>query len=150
MRIAAFSNNFWWFSESHCSFEHNEEMTMNKHDTSRRQFLRHALACTSMAALCLVSKKELAHAQATQPLSEEDPVAKALGYYHDASKVDPVKWPKRAGAEGAKQLCSNCTFFSQGGMKVEGKEGEFGRCTIFAQGLVNSKGWCNSWILKPA
>ena len=77
------------------------------------------------------------------PLTEDDPTAKALGYYKDASKVDIKKWPKRAGAEGKKQFCSSCNFFTADG-KTQGK------CSIFVGKSVQAKGWCNTWTPKPA
>jgi hypothetical protein len=74
-------------------------------------------------------------------LDENDPVAKALGYSHDASKVDVAKYPKRAGAEGQKQFCHNCAQFNAGA-------DAWGKCNIFPQGMVNKDGWCNSWVQK--
>ncbi|MBI3555076.1 MAG: high-potential iron-sulfur protein [Deltaproteobacteria bacterium] len=82
-------------------------------------------------------------ADAPVVLSEDDPMAKTLGYYKDASKVDVKKWPKRAAPEGKKQFCNNCQFFTADG-KTQGK------CQIFANKLVASKGWCNTWTAKPA
>ena len=74
-------------------------------------------------------------------LDENDPVAKALGYTHDAAAVDVAKYPKRAGAEGQKQFCSNCAQYVAG-------QTEWGKCNIFPQGLVSKGGWCNSWVQK--
>ena len=69
-----------------------------------------------------------------------DPIAIALGYQEDANLVDTNKFPKRAGAEGAKQFCDNCTLYK------EVRPG-FGTCTAIRGKLVAGKGWCNAWVL---
>lgn len=76
-------------------------------------------------------------------LEESDPTAQALGYAHDASKVDVAKFPKKAGADGASQKCSNCSQFVAGG-----NEAGWGKCNIFPGKLVNAEGWCNTWLAK--
>ncbi|MCI5065109.1 high-potential iron-sulfur protein [bacterium] len=124
---------------------------------NRRRFLRNGLALLSAVPVASALQRtgvgsvltpSLAHAQVKTALSLEHPQAKALGYVHDASKVDTAKFPKRAGAEGAKQLCSNCQLLVQTDMKVEGEDGTWGKCALFTDGLVNVNGWCNSWVLK--
>ena len=77
------------------------------------------------------------------PVSENDPVAKALGYHQDAAKVDVAKFPKRAGAQGATQFCSNCQFY----IALPSKPG-WGKCTLIPTGAVAVKGWCNGWVAK--
>ena len=96
---------------------------------------------------CLnLSKKVFADTPpAAGPVSAEDPLAKALGYYEDASKVDIVKYAKRAGAEGQKQFCSSCNLF-QTALKKDGR----GPCTLFGGKTVNEKGWCSGWVVKAA
>ena len=124
---------------------------------NRREFLQKSLllvaslpvvgvilnACTKKESAPEGAAAPSAAANAPKPLSEDDPVAQSLGYKADATKVDVQKFPKRAGAEGAKQLCSNCQFFQAG-------EGEWGKCQILAAGAVNKNGWCNSWGAKQA
>ncbi len=75
-------------------------------------------------------------------LAENDPVAAALGYVHDATKTDTVKFPKRAGADSATQFCSNCLQYAEVGDNL-------GTCAIFAGKRVAAGGWCNVWVLKP-
>jgi hypothetical protein len=72
-------------------------------------------------------------------LEETDANAKALGYLHDAKKVDAKKNPNyKAG-----QLCSNC-------LQIQGKAGEAWRpCTLFPKKLVNANGWCKVYVKKP-
>ncbi len=77
---------------------------------------------------------------APERLSESEPAARALGYRHDADEVDVVRFPKRAGPEGATQLCANCRF-------LEGAPGKDWRpCSIFGGRLVHARGWCNTWL----
>lgn len=119
--------------------------------SSRRTFIKKSLAIIASAPLWTsASSSNTAAAQAnpTKALEESDPMAAGLGYRADASKVDTAKYPKRSGPEGAKQLCSNCQFYQVGGLKAEGKDGEWGKCIIFANGLVSANGWCNSWAPK--
>lgn len=72
-------------------------------------------------------------------LQESDAVAAALGYKHDASKIDLDKYPNRGTA--ADEACSNCALF------VAGKDG-WGACSIFAGKAVNASGWCASYNRK--
>lgn len=113
---------------------------------NRRSFLRSVLfAGASVLALPALQRKDLILSAIADdklvPLSPKDPMAVTLGYYENADKVDTKKWPKRAGAEGKKQYCHNCMFFSD---PAKGR----GKCQIFAGKTVNAKGWCNSWAQK--
>lgn len=74
--------------------------------------------------------------------------AVSFGYSEDATKVDTVKFPKRAGEAGAKQYCDNCQLFLKGGLTVAGKTDTYGVCSLFQEGLVAGKGWCNMWVAK--
>jgi hypothetical protein len=124
----------------------------NSKPCSRRMFLKGtALALSALPALKILSSGEAALAQAapTQALDENFPAAAALGYVADASKADTNKFPKRKGPDGAKQFCHTCIFYTQGGLKAASKEGEYGKCTIFPQGLVSANGWCSTWTAKP-
>lgn len=83
-------------------------------------------------------------AQTTPPpavkLEETDPVAIALGYKTDTTKVDAVKFPQHK----PEQKCSNCALVTPGS-----KEGEFIPCTAFQNKLVAANGWCAAWAKKP-
>ncbi len=118
-------------------------------NTKRREFLKIIGGTALTFPAVIVAAKSFAFAEDLKEVGAEDPTAKALGYNSDATKVDTVAYPKRAGAEGAKQFCSNCMLLGQAGLKIPGKEGDYAKCTIMAGGLVNTKGWCNSWLLKP-
>jgi hypothetical protein len=88
------------------------------------------------------AKQAMADATGSLPkLSEDDPVAKALGYKHDASKVDASKYPNR----GANANCSNCILYVD-----KAAEAGWGGCSIFAGKAVNANGWCNSYQPKAS
>ena len=121
--------------------------------TSRRDFLKKSLAIVSAVPVAsTIQRAGLsgdAFAQDTAELVDETTAqAQALGYKHNAQEVDVTKFPKRAGEEGSTQFCSNCQLMQKTGMKIDGKEGEYGKCLIFPANLVNAKGWCNSWVVK--
>lgn len=65
---------------------------------------------------------------ADENLSEEDPMAMALGY--------------KMTSEVAEQKCSNCQLY-------QGQDGDqVGACAIFPGKLVAADGWCKSWVVK--
>ena len=100
--------------------------------TTRRRFVLTIPA----AALALVAARA-ASAQAVK-LEETDPTAVALGYRHDASKVDAKKFP----AFAADHNCANCQLY-------QGKAGEaWGACGAVGGKLVSTKGWCVAWVKK--
>jgi hypothetical protein len=105
----------------------------------RRTLLKNALA--GLAALPAAGLIRDAAAQGAPPkLDEKDPLAVAMGYVHDAKKVDAAKVPQYKPGS----LCSNC-------MQIQGKDGEQWRgCNIFPGKLVNANGWCKVWVPKPA
>lgn len=118
---------------------------------SRRKFLK-VLTCAAAAvpvgaALNSFVPSDI-KADPTTAVDAASAKATSFGYYEDATKVDTAKFPKRAGEAGAKQLCENCQLFMKGGLSVAGKEGTFGVCSLFQEGLVASKGWCNMWVAK--
>jgi hypothetical protein len=71
-------------------------------------------------------------------LDENDPVAKALGYRQDSSKVDAGKYPKHA----ATQHCAVCVQFKGAASDA------WGGCNIFAGKQVNANGWCSAFAAK--
>ena len=107
--------------------------------TSRRQFLGRTLSAST--ALIASSTLIASTATAAEPtmLSEDDPIAMALGYKADATQVDTARFPKRSGPEGSKQLCSNCTLYTDKGNGV-------GLCSAIPGKLVAGPGWCQAWV----
>ncbi len=114
----------------------------NDRKLSRRQFLGTALAAAALTPVAGRSLLNVAHAGDLAKVTEDDPTAVALGYVHDATKVDTAKFPKRAGDAGATQFCDNCSLYQA----ADGAE--WGTCTIFPGKLVKGAGWCNAWVPK--
>ncbi|MCL4141707.1 UNVERIFIED_CONTAM: hypothetical protein GTU68_029220 [Idotea baltica] len=114
----------------------------------RREFIKtSALGLTVLPTVSLLNQRS-AFAAGEEVVALDSPTASALGYVHDATKVDTVKWTKRAGAEGATQLCSNCNFLVGEAKAIAGQEGKWVGCQLFPGKQVNVDGWCNSWTKK--
>lgn len=96
---------------------------------SRRQFI---LTAIPAAAAVATSGRALAQAR----LDETEAPAVALGYKHDATKVDAKKFP----AWQAGRNCANCQLY-------QGKDA-WGACGAVGGKLVNAKGWCVAWVKK--
>ena len=102
---------------------------------ARRLFLQGAAGA---AAGCFINPGSPAQAQELPQLTEDDPVAAALKYTHDASTVDPSARTQPA----AEQTCANCA-------QLQGNEGDEWRpCAIFVGKKVNVNGWCSVWVPK--
>jgi hypothetical protein len=107
--------------------------------TSRRQFLRtFGPGITALPIAALGLSPALAWAQSVPRLSENDPVAFALGYVHDAVDVDLSKYPRYESG----QICANCQQW-QGA-----PEEEWAPCAIIPGRLVSNPGWCSVWVRK--
>ncbi|MFZ6843097.1 high-potential iron-sulfur protein [Undibacterium sp. RuTC16W] len=101
--------------------------------TTRRQFI----FTTLPTAAVLLGSSGMATAQAAK-LEESDAIATALGYKHDASKVDAKKYATFA----AGRNCGNCQLFQ--GKAVDA----WGVCGAVGGKQVNAKGWCSAWNKK--
>lgn len=102
--------------------------------SNRRIFLKNL---SHIAAASAIGISLNARAQAAK-VDEKDPQAVALGYKHDSTKVDKVKYPNHVPA----QQCSNCQLF-------QGKAGEAtGGCPLFAGKVVAATGWCSAYSKK--
>lgn len=127
--------------------------------TSRRSFLKQfSLGAILSVPVALTFGRlfsSTAFAQGGKPAAKgklemvdvKNPQAQALGYIEDATKVDTKKWPKRAGAEGAKQWCHNCQFY----IVDKGADPEkvpVAPCQILLNKGVPAKGWCNTWTKR--
>ncbi|MCB0345329.1 MAG: high-potential iron-sulfur protein [Bdellovibrionales bacterium] len=116
-------------------------------NVSRREFFKRSiLSAVSVPALALLMKPRVAWASPDSPVPAGDPTATALGYVNDAASSAERS---ARGAEGAKQHCENCILFATAPHKIDGHEGMWGKCNVIQSGLVNAKGWCKSWALKP-
>ena len=106
-------------------------------DVARRNLLK--IGTLAAAATALAAHTGPAAAQgAPQHLDEKDPQAQALGYKHDATKVDKAKFKNYQPG----QTCANCQQF-----QAKAKE-EWAGCAIFGAKQVNAKGWCSAWVKK--
>jgi len=112
----------------HLSINHKEFVMV-----TRRNFV---LVTVPAAALAALASRGVA-AQAAR-VDEADGTAVALGYRHDATKVNKAKFP----AYAAGRNCANCQLFA-----AKGKE-EWAPCAPFGNKLVNAKGWCVAWVKK--
>lgn len=102
----------------------------------RRRFLFRMAACASAPALLAT---RVFAADAPVKLEESDPVATALGYKEDTTKVDAAKYPNHK----PDQKCDGCLLYT-------GKAGEAtGPCTAFGNKLVTAAGWCSAYAKKP-
>ena len=102
---------------------------------ARRQFIQLSAVA---AAGCLASPGRKVLAQDLPHLTEDDPMANAMKYTHDASTVDPATRTNPA----AEQTCANCAL-------IQGNDGDAWRpCQIFPGKAVSAKGWCSVWALK--
>ncbi len=102
---------------------------------SRRHFILTLVPAAASATLLGSAGTALA-----QPAhaDENDATAKALGYLHDATKVDAAKYPTYAKGK----VCSNCQLY-------QGKAGDaWGVCPILGGKQVNANGWCSAWAKK--
>ncbi len=119
-------------------------MKQNRISIRRRGFLKisslavAAFAIASRAGTSLAQPKAQDKKGALPQLDEKDPTAQALGYKHDAIKVDKKKFAQYQ----AGQTCSNCQLF-------QGKATDaWAPCQIFAGKQVNGKGWCSAYVKK--
>jgi hypothetical protein len=108
---------------------------------SDARFDRRAVLKIALTALPVVTFARDAAAEQTLPhMDENESLARAMSYVHDARKIDSNKIPQyKAGS-----TCSNC-------VQLKGQEGEEWRpCVLFTGKLVNANGWCKVWQPKPA
>lgn len=102
---------------------------------ARRKFIQLSAVA---AAGCFINPGREAVAGDLPKLTEDDPMAKAMKYVHDASKVDPATRNNPA----AEQNCANCAL-------IQGADGDAWRpCQIFPGKAVAAAGWCSVWAPK--
>ena len=98
---------------------------------SRRRFVKSAGAATVAIGFgtTTISAEEL------QRVAEDDPMAKALNYVHDAQAVDAAK-------RLADSYCNNCALYAGN------SDDEWAGCSIFPGKVVAGQGWCSAWAAK--
>ncbi len=110
-------------------------MKQNRTNTGRRTFLK--VGSLAVVAAAIAGSVGKAAAQGAR-VDEKNAQAQALGYKHDAMKVDKTKFEKYQ----AGQTCANCTLY-------QGKPTDaWGGCPIFPGKQVAGKGWCSAWVKK--
>lgn len=112
---------------------------MTDHSTNRLT-RRNLMLAVVPACAVLLATRDAGADSAVPHLDEADPLAKSLGYVHDAKSVDPKANPMfKPGSS-----CANC-------VQIKGNAGDAWRpCTLFPNKLVNANGWCRVWAPKPA
>ena len=111
----------------------NKESPLSK--IARRKFIQLSAAA---AAGVFVTDSRKAVAQDLPKLAEDDPMAQAMKYTHDASTVDPASRANPAEV----QNCANCAL-------IQGNDGDEWRpCQIFPGKSVAAAGWCSVWAPK--
>lgn len=109
----------------------------SNHMNTRRNFL-FKLAVSASTPLALATALR-GQAPPAAKLEETDPVAVALGYKEDTTKVDAAKYPQHK----PEQVCSGCALYA-------GKAGEkSGPCNAVGGKLVSAGGWCSVYAKKP-
>jgi len=102
---------------------------------ARRKFIQLSAAA---AAGCIVYPGRATYASDLPQLAEDDSMAQAMKYTHDASSVDPSTRANPADP----QTCANCAL-------AQGNDGEaWLPCQIFPGKSVNANGWCSVWAPK--
>jgi hypothetical protein len=119
----------------HLNRVETSQMKQNRINIGRRDFLKAgSLAAVSAA---IAGGVDNAAAQGAK-VDEKEAQAQSLGYKHDATKVDKVKFAKYQ----AGQACANCALY-------QGKPADaWGACPIFAGKQVAAKGWCSAYVKK--
>lgn len=98
---------------------------------SRRRFVQTAGAATVAIGL----GTRTIGAEERPRVKEDDPMAKALNYVHDARTVDAAK-------RFSDRYCNNCALYAGN------TEDEWANCSIFPGKLVAGGGWCSAWAPK--
>jgi len=119
--------------------EQTEAKVKGERMIKRRDFLKMGIKAGGGALALSAIPIQLV---AADEVSEDEPLAQAMGYRADATTVDTAKFPKRAGDAGASQFCNNCALF--GGAPGD----DTAPCSIFQNRLVKGSGWCNAWVAK--
>ena len=102
---------------------------------TRRQFVQSASVAAALVAAGLPGHRAVA--SELPRVGEDDPMAKALNYVHDAGSVDAAKRP-------SDRFCSNCALYAGS------PEEEWAGCSIFPGKSVAGRGWCSAWAPKQS
>jgi hypothetical protein len=95
---------------------------------SRRRFVKSAGAATVAIGLGTTTSS----AEELPRVTEDDTMAKALNYAHDAGTVDAAK-------RFSDRYCNNCALYA--GTAND----DWAQCSIFPGKVVAGRGWCSAW-----
>jgi hypothetical protein len=110
-------------SDKQSSFKSNAAL-------NRRRFVQSATIAIAAFATGLTGRR--AYAENLPQLSEDDAMAKALNYVHDASTADEA-------TRAADRFCYNCSLYAGEA------DDEWAGCSIFPGKAVAGSGWCSAW-----
>jgi len=100
---------------------------------SRRGFIKSAGAATT--AVSIGFGTSAFGAEDLPRVNEDDPMAKALNYVHDAKTVDAARRP-------SDRYCNNCALYAGDA------DESWAKCSIFPGKVVAGQGWCSAWAPK--
>lgn len=117
---------------------------MSNEMISRRTLIKGALVGLAAVPAAAIANPQAAKPAAAAPaagalLDPASPQAKALGYIHDATKVDAKANPMYKPG----QFCHNCVQWTAAADAAQGP------CNLFPGKVVKGAGWCKVWALKP-
>lgn len=98
---------------------------------SRRRFVQSAGAATVAMGFGTTTIR----AEELPRVNENDTMAKALNYVHDAGTADAAK-------RFSDRYCSNCALYAGN------DDDEWAKCSIFPGKVVAGRGWCSAWAPK--
>jgi hypothetical protein len=101
-------------------------------DEARRHLIKRMALGFALIPVATMRWRE-ARGDDLQPLSADDPTAKALKYVDNASKATDAK-------PGSK--CANCSLYQGAAGSAQGG------CLLFPGKAVKATGWCSSWTVK--
>lgn len=105
---------------------------------NRRAFILGAIPLAMIDLAMIDPLQARADAPTGVRVQESDPIAMALGYRADATRVDRAKFP----TYGPGHRCGTCQLF-------QGAAGaRWGACPIMGNKLVSTQGWCSAWAQK--
>ena len=98
---------------------------------TRRGFVKGAAATAVTTGLGTAAFAE----EQLPKVDENDSMAKALNYVHDARTVDAAK-------RFSDRFCNNCVLYAGSA------DDEWAPCSIFPGKVVAGQGWCSAWAPK--
>ena len=113
--------------------------TANLPSVGRRKLIKMLLAAGPTLSLLGASHHTVAQ-ETVEKVPITDPIASALGYIEDATKVDAAKYP----AFKPGDICKDCLLYTDPSAE------EWGPCSLFQNRLVAANGWCVSFAKRPA